>query len=438
MKSLRRSAYLVLCLALASCTSLSHYDKIDQAVKRDDYASALAQAKASKETSYSAKDKILYYLDVGMLAHYAGDHQEALASLSDAERSIEEAYTKSVTQTASTYLVNDNTQDYAGEDYEDIYLNVFKTLEYAKSGNNDDAMVEVRRVDNKIKFLSSKYDKAISDAKNEAQNKSQDIKYDIDTSPLRFTDSTLARYLSMIFYRSQDQLDDASIDGKRLLASFNNQSFLFAFPPPSSIKDELQVPSSQARLNVVSFSGLSPIKKENTTRVFIGNNKWIKIAVPVMYLRPSIVARTELVFDDGRVVPLEKIEDMSAVALETFRLKASLIYIKTVIRSIVKTATSVALDKGADKARSRDESVALSVLSLATQAYSELSEQADLRVSRYFPGRADVAGINLDPGVYSFTIKYLDASGRILQQTRFANYTVKKNGVNLVEGVCIK
>jgi uncharacterized protein len=438
MKSLGRSAYLILCLALASCTSLSHYDQIDQAVARDDYASGLAQAKASKETSYSAKDKILYYLDVGMLAHYAGDQKESLDMLSSAERSIEEAYTKSVTQAASTYLVNDNTQDYSGEDYEDIYLNIFKTLEFAKSGDNEDAMVEIRRVDNKIKFLASKYDKAINDAKSEAQNKSKDVKYEVDTSPVKFTDSALARYLSMIFYRAGGQLDDAEIDRKQLLAAFKSEASLYAFPPPSSLKDELEVPSGQARLNVVGFSGLSPIKKENTTRVFLGNAKWIKIAVPVMYLRPSMVAKTELVFDTGKVVPLERIEDMSAVAAETFRLKASLIYIKTIIRSIVKTATSIALDKGADRAKSSDASLALSVLSLATQAYSELSEQADLRVSRYFPGRADVAGISLEPGVYSFTIRYLDASGRIIQQTRFANYTVKKKGVNLVEGVCIK
>jgi hypothetical protein len=96
------------------------------------------------------------------------------------------------------------------------------------------------------------------------------------------------------------------------------------------------------------------------------------------------------------------------------------------------------LDKGAGQARDRDTAAALSILSLATQAYSELSEQADLRTSRYFPGRADVAGISLNPGVYSFTIRYLDASNRVIQQTRFANFEVKKKAVNLVEGVCLK
>jgi hypothetical protein len=438
MGSLKRSAYLVLCLALASCTSLSHYDRIDEAVSRDDYAAALAEAQASKETGYSAKDKILYYLDVGMLAHYAGDREEALGMLSDAELAIEEAYTKSVTQAASTYLVNDNTQDYAGEDYEDIYLNVFKTLEYAKSGDYEDAMVEVRRVDNKIKFLGSKYDKAISDAKGSGQAQDGEVQYDVDTSPVRFTDSALARYLSMIFYRGKGRLDEAGIDRRQIQAAFKNQSFLFAFPPPSSLNDELELPPGKARLNVVSFTGLSPVKSENTTRVYIGRDKWIKIAVPVMALRPSVVARTELVFDSGQVVRLEKIEDLSAVALETFRLKASLIYIKTVLRSIAKTATSAALDAGSNKAKSRDEALALSVLSFATQAYTEVSEQADLRVSRYFPGRADVAGITMDPGVYSFTVRYLDAAGRVLQETRFENYSVKKGGVNLVEGICIK
>jgi hypothetical protein len=438
MQPLKLSAGLVLCVALASCTSLSQYDKIDMAVSRDNYASGLALAKASKESSYSAKDKILYYLDVGMLAHYANDGKEALDNLSDAERSIEEAYTKSVTKTASTYLVNDNIQDYAGEDYEDIYLNVFKTLEYAKSGDYEDAMVEVRRADNKIKFLSAKYDKDIADARSEAQSKNKNLKYDVDTTPVRFTDSALARYFSMIFYRGQGNLDDATIDWKKIAADFQGEASLYHFPLPSTLKDELQIPADQARLNVVGFSGLSPVKRQDTTRIFIGDNRWIKIAVPVMSKRPSAVARTELVFDSGQIVPLERMEDISAVAAETFRLKASLIYVKTIIRAIVKTGASVALDNEANKASNSNAAAALSLLSVATQAYSELSEQADLRISHYFPGRADVAGITLIPGVYSFTIRYLDASGRVLQQTRFDKFEVKKNAVNIVEGVCLK
>lgn len=373
-----------------------------------------------------------------MLAHYAGDGKEALAQLGNAERSIEEAYTKSITKTASTYLVNDNTQDYAGEDYEDIYLNVFKTLEYVKAGDYENAMVEVRRADNKIKFLSAKYDKAISDARGEAQQRNKDLKYDVDTKPIRFTDSALARYLSMIFYRGQGNLDDAEIDRKKIAADFRDEAALYGFPLPSSLKDELQVPSGQARLNVVSFSGLSPVKQQNTTRIFIGHDKWIKIAVPVLVIRPTAAVRAELVFDSGQVVPLEPLENISAVAAETFRLKASLIYIKTVIRAIVKTGASVALNEGAEKAKSSDAASALNLLSLATQAYSELSEQADLRISHYFPARADVAGITLSPGVYSFSIRYLNASGRILQQRRYDQFEVKNNGVNIVEGVCLK
>jgi hypothetical protein len=79
----------------------------------------------------------------------------------------------------------------------------------------------------------------------------------------------------------------------------------------------------------------------------------------------------------------------------------------------------------------------LGLLSIGTQVFAEASEKADLRISRYFPAKAYVGGITLDPGIYSYTITYY--SGRqAVSSLRQENAEIRATGVNLAEAVCLK
>ncbi len=102
---------------------------------------------------YRNKERLLFYLDAGMVHHIHGNWQQSNELLTLAEETIEELYTKSVARAASSMLLNDNSLEYSGEDYEDIYINVFKALNYIELGDPDAAMVEVRRVDEKLGYL---------------------------------------------------------------------------------------------------------------------------------------------------------------------------------------------------------------------------------------------------------------------------------------------
>jgi len=441
MKALKKLLLpLFVCGLFTSCASTSHYEKIDASLAAGDYAAGLEQVRAAKDAAYQKKDKVLYYLDEGMLAHYAKDYGDSTKSLGTAERAIEDAYTKSISAAVSSYLVNDTTLEYPGEDYEDIYLNAFNALNYFyfQKGATEDALVEIRRVDNKLKFLSTKYGTEITKAQSAVMEKSNDIPYDSEATRIGFTNSALARYMAMLFYRGEGKSDDARIDRNEIKLAFANQPAMYGFPLPSSIADELEVPDGMARLNVVSFSGLSPVKTENTVRIPLGNMHWLKIALPVITQRPSAVARTEVTIDSGEKFNLELIEDLGAVATETFKQKAALIYFKSVMRSLVKTSSSMVLDDQSNKANDANTALLLGVLSIGTQIYAEASEQADLRLSRYFPSKAYVGGINIAPGKCSYTVRYYDASGRQIQQARFENVEIRANQLNLSEAICIK
>ena len=69
--------------------------------ERGEYAEArelLETQRKNKYSEYNLNNEISYELDRGILAHYAGDYAVSNGDLTEAERLIEEALTKSVSQ----------------------------------------------------------------------------------------------------------------------------------------------------------------------------------------------------------------------------------------------------------------------------------------------------------------------------------------------------
>jgi hypothetical protein len=426
---------------LLSCASTGSFDAVDSEVEFGRYEGSLSLLEKNKNSRYTPRDTILYYLDKGMLSHYNLQYADSSLLLQEGERAIEDAFTKSIGQEISTYLVNDNSRDYGGEDYEDIYINAFNALNYYHRGEAESSMVEIRRMNNKLQYLAHKYDVALSNLQKKALEDNQAQLPKNTDAPKAFNDSALARYLGMLFYREAGLHDDARIDRDYLLAAFANAPHVYPYPVPQSVSEELDVPSGMARLNVLAFGGLSPIKEENVIRVPLLDLRWIKIALPEMISRPSVISKIELVFDDGDNYggshELELLEDIDAVAKQTFLLRQQVIYLKTIIRATVKTASSSALNAAA-KQQDGSDSLVLGLFSLAAQVYAEASEQADLRTTRFFPARAYVGGVNLQPGTYDFKINYYDRHGKTIMSVPYKDFIVKKDGLNLVEAVCLK
>lgn len=425
----RLSALCVVFL-LCSCASTGHYSGVDRQLAQGAYRNAYASLESSKK-AYREKDRILYYLDLGMLAHYAGDYGESSKLLQDGERAMEDAYSKSITQTVGTFLVNDMAQEYSGEDYEDVYLNVFNALNYYHQGLMEDSLVEIRRLNNKLQYIAGKYGQMITNLQRAALENSSDIPFDPSTVTVNFTNSALARYLGMLFYRGTGRWDDARIDRDQVKIAFANNPALYRFGLPSTLDEELGYPRDMARFNVIAFAGLSPVKSASELRIPVSDSNWVKISLPVISARPSPVGSVNVVFDTGEQLELELIEDISAVAQETFKQKAGMIYLRSSIRAITKGAAATALSDSGNSNSSL-------LLGFLTQVYAEVSEQADLRISRYFPGRALVGGITLNPGTYSYTVNFYDHSGSIIQSDRFLDVEINNQGLNLAEVLCLK
>jgi hypothetical protein len=420
------------------CASTSSFARLDGAVGQSQYSDGVEFLEKNKNVLYSrTKDDVLYFLDKGMLSHYAGAYAESSRLLENGERAIEAAYTRSVSREIGSYLLNDTVLEYPGEDYEDIYINAFNALNYYHRGKLEDAMVEIRRMSDKVAHLSGKYDTIITALQEKAL---EDGAGNIPPNPQasgKFTDSALARYLGMLFYRAEGLYDDARIDRDGLRLAFANAPSVYNYPPPRSIFNELEIPKGMARFNVIAFSGLSPIKRSRALRIPLPGQRWAKIVLPELERRYSEVAQIKVVFDHGEQFDLELLEDIESVTRETFKSRQNVIYTKSAIRAVLKGISSSVLDSFAEQEEG-DIAAILGLLSLSAQLFAEVSEQADLRLSRYFPAKAYTGGVNISPGIYSFQIKYYNRSGKEIASVRYNDMHIREGVLNLAEAVCLK
>lgn len=469
-----------------SCASKPDYaGRLDEAVDAGNYEGALAVIEESQTPAkgkdkpkyplYPEGDKILYSLDKGTLEHYAGQYEASAQDMQDAERAIEDAYTKSLTQEIGSYFADDTVKDYSGEDYEDIYANVFSALNYYQQGDAEGAGAEIRKITEKIKFLADKYvvkeDSSVSAkkiaafVKNAIETAAQKAGLPIfelpipdeilkpDPMAVQLSDSALARYLSAIFYRGEgeNREDDCRIDLEAISNIYQKSPNVYAGSVPSSIAGEFvdQIPEGKARLNIIGFAGESPFKMEKITdipldifptlallkplddpekRITVGN-----LALPVFEDIPSVIDSVE-VEAGGQTVTLELLEDIGAVMKETFNFKYPSIRTKTYIRALIKY---ISVEVAAQTAKAKGSPDMLVVrAAVGAKKTADASEKADTRMTKFFPAKAYIGGINLDPGKYTVTIKYLSQGAPV--ETVQREIAVAANKTNLVEGISLK
>lgn len=424
-----------------SCASNTDYFKqVDSYVHRSDYDTALYMIENNEKELYTNKDLVLKSLDKGLLAHYSGRYHESNEALSLAEQYMFEYFSKSISQSIQSFIVNDTLIDYAGDPYEDIYSNLFMALNYIALGEIDEALVEIRRFDTKQKNLSANYQNAQGKV---SQDLSKDIaNQDAYFGTMTFHNSALARYLSMLLYRADGNMDAAEIDLRYLKTAFRDQSQLYPFSLPQSLEEELLNRPNLARLNILAFTGLAPTKEEEAIRFYSGST-YFKLALPIMLNRNSRVSVIDVEIesiDTGERfrLRLEPLEQIDLIANETFKQKQNLLYFKAIARAIAKSMTTSVLDTASRLQEDSNASTLLSLLSLASMVSNELTEVADLRTSRYFPAKASVGGIHLPLGFYTIRVQYLDPWGSLIKKDEIFDYELKKNTIHLVEAICLE
>lgn len=446
-----------LLLFLSSCASMmtmnQQYQHMDDLLVNRKFEEASNIIEDAKEKGqYEEKDKVLYYLDIGMLNYYNGEYSDSVDNLTAAEYGIEELYTKSVGKAIASGLLNDNALDYFGEDYEDIYLNIFKALSFLQMNQYDSAMVELRRVNIKLNMLEDKYREVL-----DQYNQSEGAESELQALESRFHNDVLARYLSLLLFREEGDFDGARIDSEKIEDAFFQQSHLYQFDQPPM--PELEY-GDKALLNFVAFTGRSPAKLAHTIFIDSGHNMvfltyqgeskdyvnrligfhsiimpgvqpgfHFKFELPFLSSRGSDINSVSVLVDGVEAGQLYLTEDMERIAEETFKLKQPWIVGKTVTRTVTK-----GIVKEAGKSAINDQIGGLGGLlaGLAMDIAVDATENADTRLSQFFPAFAYTGEVDVAPGMHEIQLIYY-SNGREVFRDYKGMVDVQPDSLNLVQ-----
>jgi len=456
-------ALLLSFLLLVGCGSLKtnkkFYEPITAELQNGNYKTAAAQIETARsEKKYQNKDRFVYFIDAGLAYHYAADFNNSNQKLTMAENAADELYTKSIIRAAASILLNDNVLEYSGEDYEILYTNLFMALNYIADNNFDEAFVETRRANEKLNLMEQKYRK-VSDNYNQAiKDDTSAVAINYEAKKVRFNNDSFARYLSMRMYAAVGNYDDALIDFNLLRRAFIEQPFIYDFDMPE-IK-YLPENKNNTILSIIGLAGLSPVKEALNLRLRtdkdlnlvqilytdpkledseyghlllpVSEDYYFKFSIPQIISRPSSINKIMVYANAQYLGELQLLEDVGAVASETFEAKKSLIYLRTVARAVFKgLAAHKAKEKEDEK---KKEGVLGNWLKKALiDVATDLSENADLRCSRLLPGKIYIGDFEIAPGTYNIRIEFLDKHNNIISTKEIDDYKVLKTGLNLIE-----
>lgn len=424
------------------------YSRIDSNLTQGKYELVREELEKNAVTLYGFHDKVLEALDFALVARYTCDIKESNRQFARAEKLMESYSAKSVSQAVSSLFSSDLALDYAGEDFENIYTNIFMALNYLSLGQKDEAMVEIRRFDNKLKSIRADYEKTVEQA-NKSKNKLR-----IEKAATQFYDSALARYLSMLLYNAGGDSDNARVDAQYLKKAFAGQKSLYDFAVPSAVDKELS--STKPRISVLAFWGKAPVKTEKVERMYTADGSlWYQLALPEMKKRPSQISSvvvsarargdgaqscpqgSKSAASDALFATAEKIESIENIALDTFNQHYSLIKGKAIVRAVAKAATnSVFHSISKDKDLSTGGKTLFTMLDLSTKVANIATERADVRCSRFFPANVSVACLELDEGEWEVTVSYRKGKSVLFEDVQIIS--VKKSGLNLVQSACLR
>ncbi|MCY4381424.1 MAG: hypothetical protein OXC40_07660 [Proteobacteria bacterium] len=244
--------YATLLLALVSYGCMTHSDKMASIKEAISFGQL---AKAEKLISESGtlghgkgKNRLLFFLEQATLYHHQKQYKLAEKSYMKASALIDELYTKSLSQGALSFVVNDSTIDYAGEDYEIIALHTMMALMYIEGGSLSKAHIEARRINTRLREL---------------------LKDEEATGSYEYHRDAFALYLSGLIFEANKNYDSAIIDYRRALETYDG-GYQGGTTPNSLIRSLYLLAKQQGRSEITSSlsqkyqSHLNLVKKHNS------------------------------------------------------------------------------------------------------------------------------------------------------------------------------
>ncbi len=221
LERLGATILLLAVLFLSGCSTYSSkFSNLRPQVVDEKYDAALLTV----ESESGSKDRLLYFLERGLILHFAQRYTESNVEFSAAERLAEDLYTKSISEGALSLISNDNAISYRARPFEMAMVPYYKALNYIYLGQPDEAQVEARRASLQL----SKYVDATIDGVREQ-----------DGDQLRqVRNNAFLLYYSGMLYDADGEVNDAYTAYRNAAVAYQqNRQILDIEIPPSLGQD---------------------------------------------------------------------------------------------------------------------------------------------------------------------------------------------------------
>lgn len=219
-------------LVLAGCSTYGEgLEGVLNDIRSENYTGADNGAK--EVLSPSGSDRLLHFLERGMIAHLDGRYQESNKLLEQAYLISDSLYRTSAEDWLASAMTHPGNASYKGQLYERIYLHYTKMLNYLmlaqqqKAGGKQDQLLDSARVENRRiqilldenVFKTGDYDQAKSEQEklfSKVAKVFRQLNGDpINPDELKFRDQAFAHYVMGALYEQYGELDNARISYQR-------------------------------------------------------------------------------------------------------------------------------------------------------------------------------------------------------------------------------
>lgn len=430
-----RAGWILILLVLVSCATFYELNyEFNQNFESGNLSEA-EKALAKNKRKINKKARFLYLANRGVVDAMQGEY-EASNEWFEKAYIYTEDYQTNYANIAASFLVNPNVIEYKGEVHEQLFILYYKALNFLKMGRYEEALVECRRLNNRLLELSDKFKSEKRYQRDAFIHTLMGLIYDADKD---YNNAFIAYENAYRIYQEdyedmfglgapdqlkKDLLRTAHLTGFSDKVRFYEKEFGIEYEAGSSsggdlvflwhdglapIKDEWSINFTIiGRDGFVAFEnrdlGLNfvfPYDSESQKKS-LTDLRFYRVAFPRYEERP-LVFNQAVIVANNKELPLEKAEDVNAIAFKTLQERMALEMGKALFRAALKKVAE-------QQIRKENEG-----LGLLVGVVNAVSEKADTRSWQTLPHSIYYSRIPLKTGANEIKLRM---SG---ENTRFGN-----------------
>lgn len=213
-KAVRWLLIVPLTFLLAGCATYYQQSRIFQEYLQKGDLPEARKILIKQEKEAEGKNRFLYWCNRGWTEYMLGNYEESIRFFNQADLYVDDL-TKNYGTEALALVTNPGVKPYVPEDPEKVMVNYYKALAYMQLGRYDEALVEARRIPQKLYELNDKY----KNRKN------------------RYSDDAFAHILTGLIYDAAGDANNAFIAYRNAIRVYDSViTPQFGIPIPEQLK----------------------------------------------------------------------------------------------------------------------------------------------------------------------------------------------------------